>query len=56
MHQLCRFLGMEWSPRLVAHVEPRPRLAELDLDRRIRTACDDLSERLEAARRVNQPA
>lgn len=56
MRQLCRFLGMEWSPRLVAHVEPRSKLAELDLDPRIRAACDDLSEKLEVARLVNQPA
>ena len=55
MHQLCRFLGMEWSPRLVAHVELRPRVQELDLDARVRAACNELSARLEAARLVNQP-
>ena len=56
MRQLCRFLGMAWNPRLVAHVELRPRLQELELDTRIRAACAELSERLEAARRVHQPA
>jgi hypothetical protein len=51
MHQLCRFLGVEWTPRLAAHVEPRQaRMPELQLDARIRAACDDLTERLENAR------
>ncbi|MBV8692586.1 MAG: hypothetical protein JOY57_13060 [Actinobacteria bacterium] len=56
MRQLCTFLGMEWDPRLVAHVEERPRVAELEIDPRVRAACRELSERLEAARLVKLPA
>ena len=57
MHQLCRFLGVEWTPRLAAHVAPRqPRLPALDLDPRIRAACDELTQRLEHARLAAQPA
>jgi hypothetical protein len=57
MQQLCRFLGIEWTPRLTAHVEPRPsRPADLVLDPRIRSACDELSQRFESARLASQPA
>ena len=56
MRQLCTFLGVEWDPRLVAHVEERPRVAELEIDPRVRAACRELSERLEAARLVKLPA
>jgi hypothetical protein len=57
MHRLCRFLGMEWSPRLTEHVEPRqPRLAQLELEPRIRAACDELSRRLNETRVANSLA
>lgn len=48
---LCSFLDLPYGPRLVAHVEHRsshPRRS-LELDPRIRAACDDLEQRLTVA-------
>jgi hypothetical protein len=48
---LTAFLGVSYSPELIAHIDaraatPRP---PLELDVRIRELCDDLSARLDAA-------
>ena len=53
MRRLCEFLAFEYDPRLVAHIESRPPVwrAPLELHPRIRAACDELQERLDAAAR-----
>jgi hypothetical protein len=53
MTRICGFLGIAYSRRLIAHVQPRaPRRVEaLDLDPRIRERCQELAAQLEAARR-----
>lgn len=48
MRELCRFLGFEWSPSLIAHIEPRhPRGRTLEIDGRVRERCAELQERLD---------
>jgi hypothetical protein len=48
MRPLCRFLDLPYRPRLVAHVSARPptHTQPLDIDARIRAACDELAARL----------
>ncbi|MGH2641301.1 MAG: hypothetical protein ACRDGO_06350, partial [Actinomycetota bacterium] len=52
MRAICRFLGFEYSPRLVMHVENRPRRGHgaLGLPDHVRERCEDLERRLDAAR------
>jgi hypothetical protein len=51
---LCSFLGLSWSPRLVASVDRSMRpIEKVELDTRIRACCDALYERLEAARQAD---
>ena len=49
MRPLCRFLDLPYRPELVAHVSARPptHAQPLDIDARIRAACDELAARLE---------
>jgi hypothetical protein len=52
MRALCRFLDFPYSPRLVSHVDQRstgPGRELLVLHPRVRAACDELQERLDAA-------
>lgn len=51
MRPVCDFLGFPYAPRLVAHVDRRAagRSERLDLDPRVRAACDRLGEELDAA-------
>ena len=51
MRRLCRFVGLTWHPRLVAHIRPGPssRRAPLLLDPRVRRLCDELQARLDAS-------
>ncbi len=51
MRAICRFLGFEYSPRLVMHVENRPRRGHgaLGLPDHVRERCEDLERRLDAA-------
>jgi hypothetical protein len=51
MRGICRFLGFEYSPRLVMHVENRPRrdLGAMALPDLVRERCEDLQRRLDAA-------
>src|SRR5947209_14562099 len=54
---LAAFLGLEWHPGLCAHIERRDGgLTErLDLDARVRAACDQLEERLAAVAATQTP-
>ena len=52
MRYLCRFLGLDFRDRLVAHVNPGRAQSPLAIDPRIRERCDDLYARLEAAART----
>jgi hypothetical protein len=49
MRGLCGFLELPFTPDLVAHVSARPptHLQPLDIDPRIRAACDELAARLD---------
>jgi len=50
MQDLCRFLGVDYSPALVAHIERRPPRTDgrrLDIDPLVRERCRDLEDRLE---------
>ncbi len=49
MRPLCRFLDLPYRPELVAHVSARPptHAQPLDIDARIRAACDELAARLD---------
>jgi Sulfotransferase family len=51
MHPLCDFLGFPYDDRLVAHIDRRAAGSgsRLELDPRVRAACDALTERLDAA-------
>jgi Sulfotransferase domain len=53
MARICQFLGVAYDRRLIAHVTPRPagHAEVLQLAPRIRDRCEELSARLEAARR-----
>ena len=53
MARICEFLGVAYDGRLITHVKPRPARREeaLQLDPRIRDRCEELTARLEAARR-----
>ena len=46
--RVCDFLGARLDPRMVPEVAPRRPTDRLDLDPRIRAACDDLQHRLDA--------
>jgi hypothetical protein len=50
MEGLCRFLGVDWNPALVAHVETRPGASRppFDLDPVVRERCTELQQRLDA--------
>ena len=50
MQELCAFLGFEWNPALVAHVEARstPGPQVFNIDPRAREWCRDLHDRLDA--------
>jgi hypothetical protein len=49
MQPLVRFVGLPWDERFIEHVDARSarRLPPLDLDPRVRAACDDLQARLD---------
>ena len=51
IQQLCRFLGIPYEDRFVAHISPSRRMDRpaLDIDPEIRRRCDDLGARLETA-------
>jgi hypothetical protein len=56
MGEVCRFLGFEWNPSLIAHMKrrssPGGRIA--DIDSRVRERCTELAQHLEAARTGRQ--
>ncbi|HEU5266251.1 MAG TPA: sulfotransferase [Jatrophihabitans sp.] len=58
MQTLCGFLGLPYTPQLVSHVAARPptHLRPLDIDPRIRAACEELAARLDAAAARATPA
>jgi Sulfotransferase domain len=49
MRRLCNFLGFEWRPYLIGHVEPRARGARtrLAIDPTVRVLCDELGAALD---------
>jgi hypothetical protein len=51
MQKLCAFLGFAFRPDLVRHMGERSATYRepLDIDERIRAACDALTQRLEGA-------
>jgi hypothetical protein len=51
IRRLCDFLGAECDPRMIPEVAARRPTDRLDLDPRIRAACDELEHRLGAALR-----
>lgn len=58
MHRMADFLGLDYDPRLGAHIESRtPRRRPLPIDPRLRQLCDELTQRLDsvAARDVPLP-
>lgn len=56
MREICDFLGFEWNPSLVSHIDRRsPSGRRLAIDPRIRARCDALQSRLDTAWTV-QPA
>jgi Sulfotransferase domain len=51
MREICDFLGFEWSPSLIAHIDRRsPSGRRVDIDPRIRSRCDALQSRLDNRR------
>lgn len=51
MREICDFLGFDWEPSLISHIEHRSSSnRRLDIDPRIRVRCDTLQSRLDAAR------
>lgn len=54
LRRLCDFLGFAYDPRLVAHVAARaPRRSRLPIDPRVRSRCEELTDRLTA---IHDPA
>lgn len=51
MRPMCSFLGLDFDPRLVAHIKNRARgsAAPVDLDPVVRRACQELQDRLDRA-------
>jgi len=49
MQGVCRFLGLEFDRRLIAHIDPRPATAHrpVEIDPRVRRLCEELGERLD---------
>jgi hypothetical protein len=52
MRRLCAFLGFPFHRRLITHIAPRQAVdaGPLDIDLRIRSHCEELAAKLEAAR------
>lgn len=51
MREVCRFLGFEWNPLLIAHIEQRSlRRQIVEIDPRVRERCTELAQHLEAVR------
>ena len=57
MESICRFLDFSYSPRLVKHVEHRPRRGRdtLSLPEPIRNRCEELQRRLDGAVASDHP-
>jgi len=52
MRRLCGFLGLEYDPRLIRHIVPKPPGAprpRIEIDPRVRELCDELEPRLDRA-------
>jgi len=52
MRRLCEFLGLEYDPRLIRHIVPKPPGAprpRIEIDPRVRELCDELEPRLDRA-------